>query len=260
MSGKNSAPLKLPEGYRVLRFDNIDSTSEEARRQAASGASAGLWLVAETQSAGRGRHGRAWVSKSGNLHASLLLYPACDISHIPELSFVAAIAVAKTVGHFVKNAKITCKWPNDVLVGGAKIAGILLEAESAGQPGKPYVIIGIGLNIAHHPGLADYPATRLADHAEDALAVDAVFAVLAARLADALTRWAWDGFGPARVEWLNLAHGRGEKIEILIGEVTRAGTFRGLTDTGALILEDDDGGLHEIVSGTILRGDMGKPA
>ncbi len=252
MSDTPEVNISLPDGYRALHFSDIDSTNEEAKRQAAAGASAGLWLVAEKQSAGRGRHGRTWVSHVGNLHASLLLYPACDLSHIPELSFVAALAVAKTVGHFADHAEITCKWPNDVLVDGAKIAGILLESESSGQPQKPYVIIGIGLNIRHHPDLVDYPATCLADHTK-AVNVAAVFEVLAAKLAEAVTRWGVDGFGPVRVEWLNLADGLGKRIAIAGGTETRTGTFIGLGKNGALLLEDEDGGLHEIVSGTILK-------
>jgi len=252
MSDTPEVGLSLPDGYRALHFSDIDSTNEEAKRQAAAGASAGLWLVAARQSAGRGRHGRTWVSHAGNLHASLLLYPACDLSHIPELSFVAALAVAKTVGHFTDHAKITCKWPNDVLVDGAKIAGILLESESPGQPQKPYVIIGIGLNIAVYPELADYPATCLADHTK-AVGVTAVFEVLAAKLAEAVTRWGVDGFGPVRVEWLNMAEGIGKRIAIASGTETRSGTFIGLGKNGALLLEDEGGGLREIVSGSILK-------
>jgi len=252
MSVTPEVNLSLPAGYRVMHFSDIDSTNEEAKRQAAAGASAGLWLLAEKQSAGRGRHGRKWESGVGNLYASLLLYPACDLSHIPELSFVTAVAVAKTVGQFTKHAKITCKWPNDVLVNGAKIAGILLESESSGQPQKPYVIIGIGLNIRHHPKLADYPATCLADHTDtDSIAV--VFEILATKLAEAVTRWGVDGFGPARVEWLNMADGKGKRITIASGTETLSGTFTGLGMNGALLLEDESGGLHEFVSGTILK-------
>lgn len=242
------AGYTLPKGYTLKTYQSLESTSDEAKRLAHEGVSAGLWVVAEEQTKGRGRHGRNWVSGEGNLYASLLLYPACDLSHIPELSFVAAVAVAGACRHFCPDATITCKWPNDILIGGKKAAGILLESESSGNPQKPWVVIGIGINVVSAPEGVDYPAAALGN-----FEAGQVFEVLALKMAEALVRWGKDGFGPIRTLWLNQAHGRGDSIRIESGGEIREGVFEGLSATGALLLREKQGTLMEILSGTVLK-------
>lgn len=252
MSGPDDSALKIPPGYQLRTYRTLESTSLEAKRLAGEGASSGLWVLADQQTGGKGRQGRTWESLEGNLFASLLLYPACDISRIPELSFVSAVAVAGTLRHF-SESQITCKWPNDVMVEGKKTAGILLEAESSGNPQKPWVVIGIGINVSASPSGVDYPATCLNDHRGTAVSRDEAFEVLAEKMSEALTRWAMDGFGPIRTLWLNQAYNRGEKIKIESAGKAQEGTFEGLSKTGALLLKDNQGTLFEIISGTVIK-------
>jgi BirA family biotin operon repressor/biotin-[acetyl-CoA-carboxylase] ligase len=117
-----------PAGYRLSRHDELDSTRSEARRLAEGGEQGPLWIIAERQTAGRGRRGRVWETLSGNLAATLLLRPDAPANTIGQLSFAAALAVADTAAHFAPGAVITVKWPNDVLAEGRKLAGILLES------------------------------------------------------------------------------------------------------------------------------------
>ena len=139
--------IAWPQGYGLKRYDEIDSTNEEARRLAAAGEVGPLWLTATRQTAGRGRRGRSWEMAEGNLAATLLLRPDRPQGEWAQLSFVIAIAAADTMAGFA-NARIALKWPNDVLADGKKLAGILLE--TANGP-SPALAIGIGVNLAHFP-------------------------------------------------------------------------------------------------------------
>ena len=141
----------LPRGYVLKALDEIDSTNEEARRLAAAGAAAGTVVWAKRQTAGRGRRGRSWISEPGNLFTSLILRPHVPPARAAELTFVASLAVAQAVAGFLPGRIICTKWPNDVLVDGGKIAGILIES-AAGTSGKvDWLVVGIGINVAHHP-------------------------------------------------------------------------------------------------------------
>ena len=110
-----------------------------------------MWITAARQTAGRGRRGNAWVSEPGNLYASLLLTDAAPAAHLPELCFVVALAVRDALGSVAPEllSRLKLKWPNDLLLDGAKLAGILIEAESVG--GKTITAAGIGVNCVHHP-------------------------------------------------------------------------------------------------------------
>ena len=143
-------PAALPQGYALIALDEAGSTNDEAKARAAAGAPDGTVVWARQQRAGRGRRGRDWVSPPGNLYVSVILRPACEARHVAQLSFVAALAVLDLVdGPLPGRAR--CKWPNDILVDGAKVAGILLE--SALEPGGrvDWVVLGIGVNLASHP-------------------------------------------------------------------------------------------------------------
>lgn len=140
--------------WRIRRLVTTSSTNDDAKRAAEAGEGEGLVVHALQQTAGRGRHGRTWHSPEGNLYCSALLRPG-DARLFGHYSFVAALALADTVRAFVPQVNITLKWPNDVLVNGKKIGGILLEA------GEGWLVIGMGLNIRHYPDNAMYPATSL---------------------------------------------------------------------------------------------------
>ncbi|TCR62662.1 biotin--[acetyl-CoA-carboxylase] ligase [Bosea sp. BK604] len=228
-------------GYRLIIRDEVASTMEEARRALDQGDPGQLWIVARSQSAGRGRHGRSWGSPPGNLYASLLLVEPCEMALAPQLGFVAGLALhdaaAKITG--LTAPQLALKWPNDLLIGRAKTAGLLLEGES--RAGRFAVTIGMGVNVASRPGDTPYPASFLKE-----IASSATVETLLAALSDAwLARFrAWSlpgGFGPTRAAWLERAAFLGETITLRLSEGPLSGRFSGLDAFGRLELDTDDG-------------------
>jgi BirA family biotin operon repressor/biotin-[acetyl-CoA-carboxylase] ligase len=224
--------IPWPQGYGLIRHAELDSTSSEARRLAEAGEQRPVWIIAEHQTAGRGRRGRAWETATGNLAATLLLRPDAPPAIIGQLSFAAALAVAETAMHFAPGAAITVKWPNDVLAQGRKLAGILLEA------GDGWLAIGIGINLARFPEGTEFPATSLAQLGIAPPSSDAALTVLAARLAHWYDVWMQDGFEPLRAAWLTRAQGLGGAIRARLPHETRTGVFEGIDAAGALLLND----------------------
>jgi BirA family transcriptional regulator, biotin operon repressor / biotin---[acetyl-CoA-carboxylase] ligase len=240
-----TASAALPAGYRRIAFDRVASTNDEARRLAESGAAEGLVVTGAVQTAGRGRQGRTWVSPHGNLYSSFLLRPMVKPAQAGEFGFGAAVAVAETVERLAAGADAKCKWPNDVLVRGAKIAGILLE--SRGTPDTlDWLIAGIGVNVAAAPEQAAWPATSVAALGGDA-SVERALETLAARLDHWYRRWLAEGFAPLRQAWLARAHALGATLRIKRNGDEREGKFVGLDPSGALVLELA-GGRRETIS------------
>jgi len=254
MAPKSFADVLLPPGCRLEAHEELSSTSDEAKRRAREGASSGLWILAERQTKGRGRMGRAWVSGEGNLYASFLLYPAIPVSRFSEFSFVAALALAKTAKRLAPMARVECKWPNDVLMEGKKVSGILVEAENSKDPAKPWAVIGIGINVETAPANVDFPAAALAEFAEEKINKYNVFDEFSKVIAEMLALWGRDGFTPIRTQWLNLAWRRGKEVEVETGDAVVKGVFEGLTPAGAMLLRQSGGQCREIMSGTVLKG------
>ncbi len=232
------------------------STNADMLALAAAGASEGLWLRAERQTAGRGRQGRAWVSPTGNLYASTLARLRPDDPAAATLALVAGVALAEVVAATLRHAHdvtggskardhLHLKWPNDLLLEGAKLSGILLER--AGDA----VVIGVGVNVLYHPGLSDRPTTSLAAHGSD---VDAgeLLEALAERFAEWLARWRGKGLGPVRERWLALAHPPGTPLTARLPDgSTLDGLFDDLAADGALLLRLSDGGTRAIHAGDV---------
>ncbi len=230
--------VPLPGQYNLVALDSVDSTNEEAKRRAAQGAADGSIVWAGRQTAGRGRRGRSWASEPGNLYTSIVLRPRCSAATAMELTFVAALGVRDAVAAFLPKARRgQVKWPNDVLVEGRKIAGILLESSASQKGGIDWLVIGVGLNVAHHPEATEFPATSLAAQADRIPPVETVLSAYYHALADWNGLWARDGFGPVREAWLRRAAGLGEAIEVRLPQETLSGTFAGLDPSGALILK-----------------------
>ena len=164
IAGSTDIPCDVP-GVSLRHYPTLTSTNDEARRLARAGAPGGtpdcIVVWSDAQTAGRGRQGRVWSSPPGNMYLTALLRPDKRLADLPQMSFVTAIAVAETVACFAPNADITLKWPNDVLVGGAKIAGILLETEIAATTSDTALLVGCGLNVSFAPEDARYGATHL---------------------------------------------------------------------------------------------------
>jgi BirA family biotin operon repressor/biotin-[acetyl-CoA-carboxylase] ligase len=230
-----------PRGYGLKRYDEIDSTNEEARRLAAKGETGPVWLSAARQTAGRGRRGRTWEMASGNLAATLLLRPDRPQGDWAQLSFAAAIATADTVANFADThgrAQISLKWPNDVLADGRKLAGILLEAANGPLPA---LAIGIGINLAHHPDGTEFPATSLAALGAKVPPADEALAALAAGMAKWYEVWRAQGFAAIREAWLARAAGLGTRIRARLATGERTGMFEGIDENGALLLNEGFG-------------------
>ncbi len=224
-----------PHGYGRIEFDEIDSTNEEARRQARAGTCVPLWIRADRQTMGRGRRGRSWSSGDGNLAATLLMRPQCSIAQCAQLSFVTAVAAAQAVRSFT--AQVEVKWPNDILVRSRKIAGILLETAGTGTP--DYLAIGVGINLANHPGESLFPATSLAALGVAVPSAGEMLSELAASFARWYEVWRDDGFGSIRSEWLKQAARLGEPIRARLAESEMSGVFEGIDENGALLLRQE---------------------
>ncbi len=225
----------------------VDSTNAEAVRRALAGERGPLWIVADVQSAGRGRSGRTWTSGSGNLQASLLITTGVPAANAYQLSLVAGVAVFDAIAIAMEGAPegLRLKWPNDILVGGAKAGGILIESNMVGArdsgAGALAAVIGIGINVASAPEVPDRPTTQLGAHGSPLRS-----SVLLAALADCMADWlgVWDegrGFAAVREAWLNRAHPLGERMSINTGTERVSGAFLGLDADGALSLETERG-------------------
>jgi BirA family biotin operon repressor/biotin-[acetyl-CoA-carboxylase] ligase len=245
----------LPE-LQTEWLETASSTNAEVRARAEAGTRGPLWIAARRQTAGRGRRGRAWQGLDGNLFATGLYTLGCEPARAAELSFAAALAVAEVCDRALGDpARTLVKWPNDVLVEGRKIAGILLESGAA-PGGGLWLAVGIGINLAAAPGDAERPATSLAAQGaiiERETALD--------QLVDAFERqrqrWLRDGFGPLRDHWLARAYGLGLRCEARLANETLSGVFADLGPDGALRLDLDGGGRRYISAGDVFFPDPG---
>lgn len=238
----------LPSGARIEIFRSLDSTSLEAKRRAAAGEAGPLWLVALKQTSGYGRRGAEWLQEEGDVAATLLFRPEAPAETLPQLSFVAALAVFDAIRRAAPKATLTLKWPNDVLAGGGKIAGLLLELIGSAPS---LVVLGVGVNIVSAPTGLDYPTARLIDFASPP-PLPRDFVERLDETFDAWRqRWEKEGFAPVRAEWLARAEGRGGKVRVRLPEEIVEGVFEDLDLGGALIL-NCDGVRRMIAAGAVL--------
>jgi BirA family biotin operon repressor/biotin-[acetyl-CoA-carboxylase] ligase len=244
-----TALTRLSPFYRVQRFDAIDSTNEEAKRQARSGAAEGTLIWAGLQTAGRGRRGRAWISPAGNLYLSIVLRPGKSAAAGAQLGFAAALAVADAIAPLLpKGVRLGLKWPNDVLLDGRKVSGILLESQ-ASDGHLDWLVVGIGGNLAKFPEGVDYPTTSLAA-ARVAVTLEALLEAVAARFEAWYEGWRQAGFAPLRAAWLARAEGLGAPIRVRLAAGESQGRFAGIDEEGALLL-DDAGGRRRVAAGDV---------
>ena len=243
-------------GFRLESLGAVGSTNDEALARARAGDAGDLWIVGESQSGGRGRQGRPWVSPPGNLYASLLLVAPCESARAPELGFVAGVALHEAARACVGVAPgLGLKWPNDLVCDGAKLSGMLLEASRLPN-GALAAVIGIGVNCATSPQGLAYPTTTLAALAQDA--ASAGRAAMFAALSDALAHWlgVWAGgrdFAAVRAAWLAAAVGLGRPIRVARPDAIVEGLFRTIDATGRLIVAQADKEIA-IDAGDVLLG------
>jgi BirA family biotin operon repressor/biotin-[acetyl-CoA-carboxylase] ligase len=253
-------PAARASGYRLVAHDAIDSTSTEAIRLALEGAPGRLWIVAGEQTDGHGRRGSSWQMPQGNLAASLLMPVAGDGYATATLGFAAGLAlngairaVAPALEPGGGGERLQLKWPNDVLIDGAKVAGILLEAVSP-PSGPDGVVIGIGVNVCQAPRDLLYPATSLAQSGVDVTA-EALFQALAETWVEQESLWnAGHGFAAIRDRWLTHAAGLGAPIAVRLGAEIVRGTFETIDEAGRLVVRAADGAVRAISAGEVYFG------
>jgi BirA family biotin operon repressor/biotin-[acetyl-CoA-carboxylase] ligase len=217
----------------VDAYDHLPSTQDVAMEAAREGAAGRLAILAQRQSAGRGRGGRAWQAPQGNLNFSALLRPGRGFRHQGALSLLAGLALHDAVASVLPTeAALMLKWPNDLLLDGAKLAGILIDSALATDGTPDWVVIGIGVNIAVAPVVEG----RRTACVKDAGAVITPQA-LAAALAAGLDRWMAADEGAIRAAWLRRAHAPGTIISVRTRDRLLEGAFLGLSPDGGLILD-----------------------
>jgi len=228
--------------FDIRKLDVTESTNDDVRLAAEGDAAEGLVIWAAQQKAGRGRQGRQWQSPPGNLYFSVLLRPAGEVRDYGRYSFVIALAIGEVLEALLPQAKIELKWPNDVLVNGKKISGILLEA------GGGYLIVGIGLNILHVPDNPLYPVTSLAAEQVDAKDEEVLGHILAK-----MTLWRDrlenEGFTPIRMAWLARAKKGSMRVHVPHAELH--GEFFDLDEDGNLCLLLPDKKVQKISAGDV---------
>jgi len=239
------------KAWPVVRFDEIDSTNEEARRRAIAGNFGPAWLVARSQSAGRGRLGRQWDSPEGNLFATALLSYPGNPAQAALASFAAGLAVidaARIVG--AETAALRLKWPNDVLADGAKLSGILIETGSAGS--MLWMAAGFGVNVKTAPVVPGRATACVANlPGGEGVTADRFLGALDIAFRARLSRLVAEGFQPTRADWLAKAAYLGEQVSVPQGADRIEGVMKDLDDDGALVIQTASGALAHVRAGEI---------
>ena len=254
---KQKNPSNLLNDYHLLSFDSLDSTNEEAKRLAKGGGSHGAVIWAKSQSKGRGRMGREWVSSEGNLFVSLLLQPEKPLEQISQLSFVAGVAAIESLaGVLPQGNRLQCKWPNDVILNDKKIGGILLESFQTETSEKPWVVVGVGINIDHFPTRTEFPATCLKDAGVELVSAKIILSRFIHHFIDCYNAWNTKGFTPIRKKWTDVAWGLDQRLCARLPEGTMEGICMGLDATGSLLLKLDNGKKHLVHAGDVFPVEM----
>jgi BirA family biotin operon repressor/biotin-[acetyl-CoA-carboxylase] ligase len=237
--------------FTIVEYDMVESTMDlaaELLQQGFPKENRIKIILAKTQSAGRGRHGRTWVSPAGNLHKSLILkLDHYDARTIYQLSFVMSVALHRVVGTLLGGGKSKNKWPNDLLIEGKKIAGVILEA----HPTHSAVVIGVGLNILKKPENVMYPATSLHSHGVY-LSPKSLATQIAKQFQILLKSWEEGNFTEILQEWKQQVWGVGKEASILYKQQVLRGTVYNIDDDGFLLLKEPTGHIHRIFAGDII--------
>ena len=244
--------MTAPEtNYRIFKFCELGSTNDQAKTLVNAGFCDGTAIIADHQTAGRGRSGRSRQNLEGNLACSFIVSPHVAVPRLSELSFVIAVALRKCIAGVLPEPHVAkLKWPNDLLIGDAKLSGILLEVATGPVSERPSVIVGVGVNVAAAPDGIDRPVVSLQSLGCDIDAA-ALFSTLAEGFFKTTARWETAGLKPILADWLDHAAGLGEEIVVRAGKTERTGIFEALDDSGALILRLADGGVEKFTAGDV---------
>lgn len=256
------------KGYRLFSYRTVGSTNAEAMMAARNGETGPAWFVSDHQSQGRGRRGRAWQTEPGNLAASLLLTLEHSPQRMATLGFVAGLALSDALAAAAPDAQIATaldgaggkgnvrfelKWPNDLIAGGAKLAGIMLESELL-DGGRSALVTGIGVNVISAPQDVPYPATCLRDLGS-VLDAPALFRALSDAWVENYSLWeSASGIAAVREKWLSRAAGIGGPVAVRIGSRVVRGTFESLDTDGRLVIREPDGSAVAVAAGEVHFG------
>lgn len=220
--------------WRIQVLGTTPSTQDMVKALAENGEPEGLAIQALQQTGGKGRHGNHWISPMGNLYLSVLLRPSCKADRAGQLAFVVALALSAAIGEVMGAGFIrTLKWPNDILVEGKKISGILLESKLDFHGRVDYLVIGTGVNIFAPPE----GAIGLDDIKQNPVFINKFRDLYLEKLLAHYISWQENGFGPVREDWLKQAHGLNAPMTIRLPESTYNGIFRGIDENGTLLAE-----------------------
>jgi len=241
----------LESNFDVIKFEEIDSTNEEAKRLIRSGVlSKSTVITSKTQALGHGRYGRSWVSEEGNLYTSIIIKLDSTLDKAAQYSFIASIAVGETIRSQIDSKfKIEYKWPNDVLIDGKKVSGILLESLKDNNSNH-WLIIGVGVNINNCPQLTDKEVVCLSDVLIGSIDIYQFLNKLIYNFESQENLWKNQGFSCIRATWFKNAHRLGEEITVNLLNEKFKGKFEGINDNGELEV-DVDGKKHFISSGEV---------
>lgn len=226
----------MPINWRFEHYQKVVSTQNYIFDAIAEGEEEGFVVQALQQQGGRGRHGNQWSAPIGNIYISVLLRPKCDLADAGQLAFVTAVALSAALDDYIdpKKHKKTVKWPNDILINGVKISGILLESDIQNNTLNA-INLGIGVNIFKAPEFA----VALNDIAKEPVYVNKVRDNILDKFAHFYDLWQEKGFAPIRDAWLKDAHGLETPMTARLPNESFKGIFKGITKDGSLILDQD---------------------
>ncbi|WP_341818639.1 biotin--[acetyl-CoA-carboxylase] ligase [Wolbachia endosymbiont (group B) of Ennomos erosarius] len=245
----------IPEGFHIHHYKEVSSTNKEALDLIGRGISNETIIIADKQTEGRGRTGKSWISPEGNFYVSLIIdllhnhsgvIPMLDssvtrwndkenLSKLTELTFVTALAVRNTLLSFISDSNVQYKWPNDILIDGKKISGILLEKRSNSN----WLIIGIGINVNHAP----LPGTTCISNYGESVSNTDLLKELIINFNKLRKQWLFDGFYAIRKMWLTRAFKMNEQISVKLADKLYEGIFADIDKSGKLVLQQKDGSL-----------------
>lgn len=252
---KNADKISFLNKAHIFCYDTVDSTNEQGKRLAQKGAVHGTLITAEEQTGGKGRLGRSWhVQKSAGLLFSLILRPQITLQEASRYSLIAAVAVCEGIADAV-DLQPMIKWPNDVLLNGKKICGILAEMIPQ-TDGIDFLVIGIGVNV--HQKKEDFSpemqtkAASLTMFTTKPLQRAVILQAILSKMDVYLQQYQQEGFAPIKEKWLSHCAALGENVSVLSkNTVLQQGKFIGIDDEGALLLESKNGAVTRFVSGEV---------
>jgi len=258
---KHKTAANLLNDYHLLSFDSLDSTNEEAKRLARGGGHHGAVIWAKSQTDGKGRLGRNWVSLEGNLFVSILLQPEKPLEEFSQLSFVAAVAAIEALAAVVpQSSSLQCKWPNDILLNDRKLGGILLESFRTEEE-KHWAVVGVGINVdSYPPAFAEakplqlragrphtqFPAICLKEAGVELVSAKIILSRFIHHFIERYNQWNVKGFAAIRKQWLNAAWGLDKRICAHLPQGNIEGVCLGIDADGSLTLKLDNGRKQQV--------------